>query len=43
MLTDLTEACLLIRAEVNVKNHDDKQKIYGLVDCDATLDLCQYT
>jgi hypothetical protein len=39
MLSDLTEACPLIRAELNVKTHDGGQSLYGLVDGDVTLYL----
>jgi hypothetical protein len=38
-MTDLTEASPLNRTELNVKNHDDGQLIFGLVNCVATLDF----
>jgi hypothetical protein len=39
LLTDLAEARPLIRTELNVKTHDRRQQISGLVDCGATLDF----
>jgi hypothetical protein len=39
MLTDLNEARLLIRNELNVKTPNCGQLISGLVDCAATLDF----
>jgi predicted aspartyl protease len=39
MLTDLTEAWLLIRAPLTVKTINGGQQISGLVDCAATLDF----
>jgi hypothetical protein len=40
LLTDLTEACPLIRTELTVKTHDCGHQISGLlVDCAATLDF----
>jgi hypothetical protein len=39
LLTDLTEARPLIRNELTVKAHDGGQLIFGLVDCDTTLDF----
>jgi hypothetical protein len=39
LLTDLTEARLLIRSELTVKTRDGGRQIFGLVDCAATLDF----
>jgi hypothetical protein len=39
LLTDLTEALPLIRTELTVTTHDCGHRIYGLVDCAATLDF----
>jgi hypothetical protein len=39
LLTDLTEAGPLIRAELTVKTLDGEHQISGLVDCAATLDF----
>jgi hypothetical protein len=39
LLTDLTEARPLIRAELAVTSHSAGQQFSGLVDCAATLDF----
>jgi hypothetical protein len=39
LLTDLTEARMLIRIELNVKTPNGGQLIFGLVECGATLDF----
>jgi hypothetical protein len=39
LLTDLTEARLLIRIELTLKAYDGGQLVNGMVDCAATLDF----
>jgi hypothetical protein len=39
LVTDLTEACPLIRTELTLKTHDGGHQITGLVDCAVTLDF----
>jgi hypothetical protein len=39
LLTNLTEARLLIRTELTVKTPDGRHQISGLMDCAATLDF----
>jgi hypothetical protein len=39
LTTDLTEDRPLIRTEMNVKSHDCRQQISGLVDCAVTHDF----